>query len=332
MQLDHLKRTAIWNSVNSDLRKTASYKGNLKCTLNSCNSGPDTDSFVCSRCICLDSFLRITHFYFFVQHCVQRMTFSSNLIGRLHTMLAEAFTEHLQQCFSTWLLKRNLPQMFALLMEPYAMIQVSILFSVINQMGKNVASMFYSCASSKPLAATRGTPVEKHWSTALVRSPTIIFKALYKLDFFTCFHSCPGTSSVSALISASPGTRASCFAGAVPAGFRVDRSGTAARWCCCRSVPVRRALSATESNRERKTAGFCQRWALSVCLVGRVRPEDAECGFATSGVVRAATCQRFAPVFFPTDFHPYLETISTDWFQFSECFELVINLAILILT
>jgi len=31
------------------------------------------------------------------------------------------------QCFSTFLLQRNLPQMFALLMEPYAMIQFSIL-------------------------------------------------------------------------------------------------------------------------------------------------------------------------------------------------------------
>ena len=37
----------------------------------------------------------------------------------------------------------DLPRMFALLMEPYAMIEVSILFSVINQMDRNVASMFY---------------------------------------------------------------------------------------------------------------------------------------------------------------------------------------------
>ena len=35
--------------------------------------------------------------------------------------------ERLQQCFSTFLLQRKLPQMFALLTEPYAMIQVSIL-------------------------------------------------------------------------------------------------------------------------------------------------------------------------------------------------------------
>jgi len=33
--------------------------------------------------------------------------------------------------------------MFALLMESFAMIKVSILFSVINQMGRNVTSMFY---------------------------------------------------------------------------------------------------------------------------------------------------------------------------------------------
>jgi len=33
--------------------------------------------------------------------------------------------------------------MFALLMEPYSVIQVSILLSVINQKGRNVASVFY---------------------------------------------------------------------------------------------------------------------------------------------------------------------------------------------
>jgi len=32
--------------------------------------------------------------------------------------------------------------MFALLMKPYAMIQVSILLSEISQMGRNVSSMF----------------------------------------------------------------------------------------------------------------------------------------------------------------------------------------------
>jgi len=53
--------------------------------------------------------------------------------------------------------------MFALLMEPYAMIQVSILLSVIYQMGKNVTSMFDFYVSLEPLAASRGTPVEKHW-------------------------------------------------------------------------------------------------------------------------------------------------------------------------
>jgi len=36
------------------------------------------------------------------------------------------FTHALCQCFSTFLLQRNLPQMFALLMEPYAMVQVYI--------------------------------------------------------------------------------------------------------------------------------------------------------------------------------------------------------------
>jgi len=53
--------------------------------------------------------------------------------------------------------------MFALLMEPYAMIQVSILLSVMYQMGKNVTSMFDFYVSLEHLAATRRNPVEKHW-------------------------------------------------------------------------------------------------------------------------------------------------------------------------
>jgi len=64
------------------------------------------------------------------------------------------------QCFSTFLLQRNLPQMFALIMEPYAMIQVSILHSVINEFRPR---QFWA-VSTEPLAATRGTPVEKHCS------------------------------------------------------------------------------------------------------------------------------------------------------------------------
>jgi len=35
--------------------------------------------------------------------------------------------DSLQQCFSTFLVQRNLPKMFALLKEPYAMTQMSVL-------------------------------------------------------------------------------------------------------------------------------------------------------------------------------------------------------------
>jgi len=53
--------------------------------------------------------------------------------------------------------------MFALLMEPYAAIQVSeILLSLINQMGRYVASISYFYVSAEPWRF-RGTPVEKHW-------------------------------------------------------------------------------------------------------------------------------------------------------------------------
>jgi len=49
---------------------------------------------------------------------------------------------------------------------------MSIQLFVTNQMGRNVASMFYFYVSVEPLAATRGTlrvrvtPVEKHCMTA----------------------------------------------------------------------------------------------------------------------------------------------------------------------
>jgi len=56
--------------------------------------------------------------------------------------------------------------------EPHAIIEVSVLLSVLNQMGRNVASIFcheiIKNLPAKPLAATRGTlrfratPVEKH--------------------------------------------------------------------------------------------------------------------------------------------------------------------------
>jgi len=57
---------------------------------------------------------------------------------------------------------------FVLLMKPYTMLQVFILFSVINQTGRNVVSMFYFYVYAETLAVTcrtlrsHGTQVEKH--------------------------------------------------------------------------------------------------------------------------------------------------------------------------
>ena len=71
------------------------------------------------------------------------------------------------QHFLIFLLQRNLLQIFALVMEPYVMIKVSILLSVINPTDKNVASMFCFHVSAELLAAIcgtlrlRGTLVEK---------------------------------------------------------------------------------------------------------------------------------------------------------------------------
>jgi len=67
------------------------------------------------------------------------------------------------QCFSTFLLQRNLPQLFALLMEPYAMIQVSKLLQAHRTVVGDFVPGNFGLFSVEVLAATRGTPVEKHW-------------------------------------------------------------------------------------------------------------------------------------------------------------------------
>jgi len=87
-------------------------------------------------------------------------------------------SEWFMQCVSTFLLQRNLPQMFVL--EPYAMIQVSILLSVTNLWNSGIVTTAQNCGcefrprqflsvSVEPLAATHGTlrfrgnPIDKHW-------------------------------------------------------------------------------------------------------------------------------------------------------------------------
>ena len=47
------------------------------------------------------------------------------------------------QCFSNFLLKQDLPQMFALLKEPCVMTQMSVLQYLINQMGRNIIFILY---------------------------------------------------------------------------------------------------------------------------------------------------------------------------------------------
>jgi len=51
----------------------------------------------------------------------------------------------LDQSFSTFLLQKNLLQMFVLLKEPYEMIQVSILLSVINLWNSGIATTAHNC-------------------------------------------------------------------------------------------------------------------------------------------------------------------------------------------
>jgi len=72
--------------------------------------------------------------------------------------------------FSNFLLQRKLPQMIALLVEPYAMIQVTTAWNC----GCEFRYSRIRSVSVEPLAATygtlrlRGTPVEKHWSALYI--------------------------------------------------------------------------------------------------------------------------------------------------------------------
>jgi len=74
-------------------------------------------------------------------------------------------------CFSTYLPQRNLSQMFGLFMEPCAVVQVSMLLqphrTVVANFGlfRRISVCFggFRSVSAEPLAATRGTTVEKHW-------------------------------------------------------------------------------------------------------------------------------------------------------------------------
>jgi len=60
--------------------------------------------------------------------------------------------------------------MFALLMEPYAIIQVSILLQPLRTVVQNFVPGKFQSVSAEPLAATRGTSVENHWRSVFEKS------------------------------------------------------------------------------------------------------------------------------------------------------------------
>jgi len=76
----------------------------------------------------------------------------------LFSILAQ-ITDPLAQCFSTFFLQRNLPEMFAQLMEPYAMIQVSILLQPHGTVVANFVPGKLGLFRRNPLAATRGEQI-----------------------------------------------------------------------------------------------------------------------------------------------------------------------------
>jgi len=88
--------------------------------------------------------------------------------------------DRLYQCFSTFMLQRNLPQMVAFLLGPYAVVQMFILLSVTKpvkqwycydhiELWLRISSQGGSVLSGGTPAAPRatlgfrGTPFEKHW-------------------------------------------------------------------------------------------------------------------------------------------------------------------------
>jgi len=67
---------------------------------------------------------------------------------------------HLSQCFSIFLLQGSLPQMFMLLMESYAMIQVSVLLSVINHLNSGIGTTARNCGCASHPSQFRSVSVE----------------------------------------------------------------------------------------------------------------------------------------------------------------------------
>jgi len=63
---------------------------------------------------------------------------------------------HAAQCFSTFLLQRSLPKIFAFLMKRYAIIEVSILLQPHRTVIANFVQVISVCFGGTP-AATRGT-------------------------------------------------------------------------------------------------------------------------------------------------------------------------------
>ena len=88
----------------------------------------------------------------------------THLSQNTNQMRTFRYSNILFQCFATFLLQRNLPQIFALLTEPYAMIQAT---TALNR-GCEFRPRPFQSVSAEPLAATRGTlrfretAVEKH--------------------------------------------------------------------------------------------------------------------------------------------------------------------------
>jgi len=73
-------------------------------------------------------------------------------------------SDDVRQSFSTFLLHRNLPQMYALLMEPYPMIQVSILWQPHRTMVANFVSGKFGLFQRNPWQA-----LSEPWGSAELR-------------------------------------------------------------------------------------------------------------------------------------------------------------------
>jgi len=74
--------------------------------------------------------------------------------------------------------------MFALLMEPCAAVTQWYIAATAQNCGREFRPRQFRSVSGKPLAATRGIPVEKHWATLILGQMFLLLVRGYQWRFW----------------------------------------------------------------------------------------------------------------------------------------------------